>query len=243
VANNAFTTNLGLRVAIDMRGGGNAQFGSIFGPNSSNVIENNANGGVSLQENAEISFWSLQSSGPNIIRNNGPFGVEAGFGSQVTLAGAQITGHTGPAVDIYAHSQLYATSQIPGLNVTQIQGNATSGGPLNAAILVDGNSEAPLRGVAISQNNGPAILGLVNSSVDFAGNSFSGNTGVIICDSSSTMVSDLSMAARTPASGVACVTAHSLGNRVVSVPTPAVPDISVWKKMHSNYQQRSTTQK
>src|SRR5437667_2538882 len=71
VANNAFTTNLGLRVAIDMRGGGKAQFGSIFGPNSSNVIENNANGGVSLQENAEISFWSLQSSGPNIIRNNG----------------------------------------------------------------------------------------------------------------------------------------------------------------------------
>ena len=243
MANNALTTNPGLRVAIDMRGGGKAQLGSIFGPNSSNVIENNPNGGVSLQENAEISFWSVQSSGPNIIRNNGPFGIAAGFGSQVTLAGAQITGHTGPAVDIYAHSQLYGTSQIAGLNATQIQGNATSGGPLNTAIRVDGNSEALLRGVTISQNNGPAILVLVNSSADFAGNTFSGNISVISCDSSSTMVSDLSVAARTPASGVACTTAHSLGNRVVSMPTQAVPDVSVWKKMHSNYQQRSTAQK
>ena len=243
MANNAFTTSPGLHVAIDMRGGGKAQFGSIFGPNSSNIIENNPNGAVSLQENAEISFWSLQSSGPNIIRNNGPFGVEAGFGSQVTLAGAQITGHTGPAVDVYAHSQLYGTSQIPGLGATQMQGNATAGGPLNAAIRVDGNSEVLLRGLNLSENNGPAILALVNSSADFAGGTFSGNTGVITCDSSSTMVSDLSVVARTPASGVACATAHSLGNRLVNAPTPAVPDITPWKAMHNRYQQRLAAQK
>jgi hypothetical protein len=243
MANNALGTNPGLHVAIDMRGGGKSQFGSIFGPNSWNIIENNTNGGVSLQENAEITFWSIQGSGPNIVRNNGPFGVEAGFGSQVTLAGAQITGHTGPGVDIYAHSQLYGTSQIPGLNATQIQNNATAGGSLNAAIRVDGNSEVLLRGVDVSQNHGPAILALVNSSADFAGSTFAGNTGVITCDSSSTMVSDLGIAARTPAAGVSCTTAHTLGNRVANTPAPAVPDVSVWKKLHSNYQQRSAAQK
>lgn len=241
MANNALATNPGLRVAIDMRGGGKAQIGAIYGPN---IIENNANGGVSLQENAEISFWSIsQLSGPNIIRNNGPFGIEAGFGSQVTLAGAQITGHTGPAVDIYAHSQLYGTSQISGLNATQIQNNATAGGPLNAAIRVDGNSQALLRGVTISQNNGPAILALVNSSADFAGGTFAGNTGVIACDSTSTMVSDLAIPSRTPAAGVSCTTAHSLGNRVLSTTTPAVPDITSWKVLHNRYQLRSSAQK
>ena len=240
MANNGPIANADLRVAIDMRGGGRAQIGSAIGPN---IIENNVNGGVSLQENAEISFWALTSSGPNIIRNNGPFGIKAGFGSQVTLVGDQISGHTGPGVDIYAHSQLYATSQLPGLSATQISNNGTAGGPLNAAIRVDGDSEALLRGVTISQNNGPAILALVNSSVDFAGNTFNGNAGVITCDSSSTMVSDLGITARTPAAGVSCTTAHTLGNRAVSVPTPAVPDLSVWKKLHGNYQQRSAARK
>jgi parallel beta helix pectate lyase-like protein len=241
MANNNFTAPSGLRVAIDMRGGGKAQMGAYFGPN---VIENNPNGGVSLQENAEISFWSLPLvSGPNIIRNNGPFGVEAGFGSQVTLAGALITGHTGPGVDIYAHSQLYGTSDIAGIGTTQILNNGTAGNPLSAAIRVDGNSEALLRGVTIAQNNGPAILALVNSSADFSGMTFNGNAGVIACDSTSTMVSDLATPARTPAAGVSCTTAHSLGNRLTSVPAPAVPDITLWKTMHSKYQQRSSAQK
>ena len=236
---NTHMANSGSYAAIDMRGAGKAQIGAFYGPN---VIENNAHGAASLQENAEISVWSLpQFSGPNIVRNNGPFGIEAGFGSQVTLAGAQITGHTGPGVDVYAHSQLYATSQL--LGATQIASNGTAGNPLSAAIRVDGNSEALLRGVDVSGNHGPAILALVNSSADFAGNTFSGNTGVITCDSSSTMVSDLGIAARTPAAGVSCTTAHTLGNRVLSVPTPAVPDVTAWKKMHANYQQRSTAQK
>ena len=240
IANNALAANPGLRVAIDMRGGGKAQIGSVYGPN---IIENNLNGGISLQENAEISLWSIQSSAPNMVRNNGPFGIEAGFGSQVTLAGTQIIGHTGPGVDIYAHSQLYATSQIAGLNATQIQNNATAGGPLNAAVRVDGNSEALLRGVDLSQNHGPAILALVNSSADFAGTTFTGDTAVITCDSTSTMASDLPLTSRTPAAGVSCTTAHTLGNRSISTPAPAVPDVTTWKKMHSNYQQRLAAQK
>jgi len=236
ITNNGHTPNGS--VAIDIRGGGKAQMGSIFGPN---VLENNPNGAVSLQENAEISFFSILPNGQNTIRNNGPFGVEAGFGSQVTLVGAQITGHSGPGVDIYAHSQLYGTGQLPGLGATQIQNNGTAGDPLSAGIRVDGNSETLLRGVTISQNNGPAILALVNSSVDFAGNTFNGNAGVITCDSTSTMVSDL--AKPNPAAGVICDTPHTRGNRVVSLPAPAVPDISVWKKLHKNYQQRLAARK
>jgi hypothetical protein len=243
VGNTHIASNGGLSTAvnygIEVLGGGKVQFGSFFGPN---IIENNANGGVFLQENAEISLYSLLPNGLDVVRNNGPFGISAGVGTQVTLAGAQITGHTGPAVDVYGHSQLYA-NQFSGFPANQIMNNGTAGDPLSAAIRVDGNSEALLRGANISQNNGPAILALVNSSVDFAGNTFSGNAGVITCDSSSTMVSDLGITARTPAAGVSCSTAHSLGNRVVSVPTPAVPDITVWKKMHTNYQQRSTAQK
>jgi len=240
IANNGHTPNGNISVAIDMRGGGKAQMGSFFGPN---VIENNPNGAVSLQENAEISFFSILPNGQNTIRNNGPFGVEAGFGSQVTLVGAQITGHSGPGVDIYAHSQLYGSSQIPGLGATQIQNNGTAGDLLSAGIRVDGNSETLLRGVTISQNNGPAILALTNSSVDFAGNTFNGNAGVITCDSTSSMASDLTTAVRTPAAGVICATAHTVGNRVVSVPAPAVPDVSIWKKLHKNYLQRLAARK
>ena len=239
IANNgAFSTTI-TRFGIEVLGGGKVQFGSIFGPS---VIENNPNGGVFLQENAEISFFSLLPNGQDVVRNNGPFGISAGLGTQVTLAGAQITGHMGPGVDVYGHSQLFA-NQFPGFGTNQILNNGRAGDPPSAAIRVDGNSEALLRGANISQNNGPAILALVNSSADFAGVTFSGNTGVITCDSSSTMVSDLSVVARTPASGVACATAHSLGNRLVNVPTPAVPDTTPWKAMLNRYQQRSAAQK
>lgn len=230
------------QVAINSLGAGKTLIFAFPGVNPS-VIENNPKGAVSLQESSEISIGTVLPTGPNVISNNGPFGIEAGFGSQVTLVGAVVTGHTGPGVDIYGHSQFYGTSQLPGLGATQIVNNGTASDPLSAGIRVDGDSEALLRGVTISQNNGPAILALVNSSADFAGNTFSGNAGVITCDSTSTMVSDLANSARTPAAGVSCRTAHSLGNRVVSTPAPAVPDISVWKKMHAAYQQRSAAQK
>jgi len=240
----AFGTHMAgnAQLAIDSRGAGRTLIFAFSGV-SSTVIENNPKGAVSLQEGSEISIGSVLPSAPNIIRNNGPFGVEAGFGSQVTLVGALITGHTGPGVDIYAHSQLYGTSRLPGLAATQVSNNATAGDPLSAGVRVDGNSEVLLRGVNISQNNGPAILALVNSSVDFSGNTFTGNTGVITCDSTSTMVSDLAIAARTPAAGVSCTTAHSMGNRLVNTPAQAVPDITAWKAMHSAYQQRSAAQK
>jgi hypothetical protein len=203
-----------------------------------NVIESNPKGAVSLREISQFSIGTFGPGAPNVIRNNGPFGIEAGSGSQVSLFGVTISGHSGPGVDIFGHSQLL---QFPGPN--QILNNGTAGDPLSAGIRVDGNSEVLLRGINISQNNGPAILALVNSSADFAGATFTGNTGVITCDSTSTMVSDLAITASTPAAGVSCKTAHSLGNRVVSAPSPAFPDITVWKAIHSAYQQRSAAQK
>ena len=166
IANNGTLPTAGSRFAMEVLGGGKVQFGSYFGPN---VVENNPNGGIFLQENAEISLFSILPNGLDIVRNNGPFGVSAGVGTQVTLAGATITGHTGPAVDVYGHSQLLV-NQFPGFPASQIMNNGTAGDPLSGAIRVDGNSEALLRGANISQNNGPAILALVNSSVDFAGN-------------------------------------------------------------------------
>ena len=202
------------------------------------VIENNPKGAVSLREISQFSIGGFLPGATSVIRNNGPFGIEAGSGSQVSLFGVTISGHSGPGVDIFGHSQLL---QFPGPN--QILNNGTAGDPLSAGIRVDGNSEVLLRGINISQNNGPAILALANSSADFAGATFTGNNGVITCDSTSTMVSDLAITASTPAAGVSCKTAHSLGNRVVSAPSPAFPDITAWKAMHSAYQQRSAARK
>jgi hypothetical protein len=225
------------QVAIVSAGAGRALIFSFSGL-TPNVIENNPKGAVSLRENSEFSIGTFLPGAPNVITNNGPFGIEAGSGSQVTLFGVTISGHSGPGVDIFGHSQLL---QFPGPN--QILNNGTAGDPLSAGIRVDGNSEVLLRGINISQNNGPAILALVNSSADFAGSTFNGNTGVITCDSTSVMVSDLAASASNPASGVRCGVAHTVGKRLVNTPAPAVPDITAWKAMHSAYQQRSIAHK
>ena len=220
---------------IDFRGAVRGQFGNWAG---ANVIENNPNGGVSLQENAEISFWSLQGSPASVIRNNGQFGIAAGFGSQVTLAGAQVNDNAGAGVDVYAHSQFYANSSFSGLLGNQILRNGTATDPLSAGIRVDGNSEALLRGGDVGQNNGPALLALVNSSADFSNVNFAGNAGgVISCDSTSTMASDLDS---NPASGVQCKAAHAFHNRQVRQNTPTVPDISRPKKAREEYHQATS---
>lgn len=199
---------------IDMRGGSRAQFGALSG---SNVISGNQSGGVSLQEGAEISFWN--GGWQNQIQNNGPVGISAGFHSQLTLFNdVEISGHSGPAVDLYANSQAYF------FGANNLHSNGVTGDPRSAAIRLDGNSEAFLRGGTVSQNAGPAILALVNSSVDLTGVSFSANSGgVVVCDSSAFMVSDLPAGIAT-APGVSCRTPHSLGNRPVNKLQPVAPD-------------------
>ena len=225
IANNTQGPTSDSGYGIDLRGAAQVQFGSVFGPN---VVSSNQSGGAWLQENAEISFWF--GGYPNLIQGNGPVGVLAGLGSQVTFFNSvQISGHTSAGVDLYANSQAYL------FGANTVQNNGSSGDPRSAGIRVDGNSEAFLRGGQISANSGPAMLLLVNSSADFSGVSFSGNGGVISCDSSSVMISDLAGPNTTPAAGVSCRTPHSLGGRQVHKTQPSLPDWSAQKAWHDKY--------
>jgi hypothetical protein len=230
IANNVAGAGSVSGFGIDLRGGAHVQFGALFGPNH---ISGNQSGGAWLQENAEISFFSIGQ--PNLIQSNGPVGVLVGLGSQATFAditgpvGAQISGHSSAGIDLYANSQIYF------LGVNIVQGNGSSADPRSAGIRVDGNSEAFLRGGQVSNNSGPGILALVNSSADFSGVSFSGNSGVISCDSSSTMVSDLAGPSSTLPAGVSCRTPHGLGGRQIAKTQPAMPDWSAQKAQHDRY--------
>ena len=217
-------------VGMQLYGGARVQMGTLAGPNT---LAGNQQGGVAVQENSEISFFNFGSQ--TYIQNNGPVGVSAGFGGQVTLyGGVEISGHSGPALDLNGNSQ----GSVLGAN--NLHNNGVAGDPRSAAIRLDGNSELFLRAGTIAQNIGPAILVLVNSSADFTGVSFSSNTGgVIACDSSAYMVSDLNSGTAT-APGVGCRTPHNLGNRTITKQQPTVPDWSVLKAVQAKYMARAT---
>jgi len=228
IENNVFGPGSNSGFGIDLRGGAHAQIGALFGPN---VISGNQQGGAWLQETAEISFWSIEQ--PNLIQGNGPVGVSAGLGSQVTFFnGSQVTDHSDTGVDLYGNSQAYL------FGPNQVLRNGAATDSRSAGIRVDGNSEAYLRGGQVAQNYGPGILALVNSSVDFTGVSFSGNAQgqIITCDSSSFMVSDLTLpnAAFSPV-GVLCRTPHALGNRNNLKALPPIPDWSAPKALYDKY--------
>jgi hypothetical protein len=230
IANNVFGLGSNSGFGVDLRGGAKAQFGSLSGPN---VISGNQSGGVSLQETSEASFFNFGSQ--TYIQSNGPVGVSAGFGSQVTLFDeVEISGHSGPALDLYANSQAYL------FGANNLHNNGVAGDPRSAAIRVDGNSEAFLRGGTVSQNVGPAILALVNSSVDLTGVSFSSNSGgTVVCDSSAFMVSDLTSGTAL-APGLSCRTPHTLGNRAVTKLRPVLPDFTALKAMQAKMMARAT---
>jgi len=216
---------------MEIFGGSVAQFGTCFGPN---LIEGNASGGVSVLENSQLSFWSCGSN-LSLIEGNGPVGIQAGYGGQVTIGPntVQVSGHTGPAVDVFAQSHLLAY----GSNLFSQNGSA--GDPRSAAIRVDGDSEAFFRGGQISKNHGPGFLALVNSSVDIAEVTFAGNSGgAITCDSSSYMAGNLSGAQGGPS--VSCRTPHNLGNRAFSPLRTAIPDFTIQKKRQAQYRRMAT---
>ena len=225
IANNMAGSGSLSGFGVDLRGGARAQFGAISGPN---VVQGNQSGGVSLQENAEISFWN--GGQPTIIQGNGGAGVSAGLGSQVTFFDAvEVAGHSGPGLDVYASSQAFL------FGANNIHNNGNSADPRSAGIRVDGNSQVVLRGGSVAQNGGPGILALANSSVDSNGAALNANSGgVITCDSSSWMVSDLGKNYfSTP--GVSCRVPHSLGNRTVWKTQPANPDWSALKALQAKY--------
>lgn len=207
---------------------GKVQMGTCYG---SNTIQGNLGGGIFSQENSELSLWYCGLPYQSYILDNGPVGISAGLGSQVTLyQDVQISGHSESGIELYGNSQL----NINGNNL--ISENGTAGNLRSAGIVVDGNSEAYLRGGQISRNHGPGILALVNSSADFMGASFNGNSGGIIdCDSSAFMVSDLATR-----SGNACRTPHNLGNRHDRFIAPAIPDSNALKNRHAQYRKMAT---
>jgi len=164
---------------------------------------------------------------------NGPVGISAGLGSQVTLyQNAEISGHTGPGVELWGKSQL----NVFGANL--ISHNGTAGAPRSAGIVVDGNSEAYLRGGQISSNMGPGMLVLVNSSADSMGATFTGNShGIITCDSSAYWVSDLAPGPENRGAGMDCRVPHNLGNRRgISGHRPAIPDYTAAFKKYAWYE-------
>jgi hypothetical protein len=147
--------------------------------------------------------------------------------------GVEISGHSGPGLDLFAMSQAYL------FGANSIHNNGVASDSRSAAIRMDGNSEVFLRGGNVVQNVGPAILALVNSSADFKGVSFGSNTGgVITCDSSAFMISDIS-SGYSP-SVVNCRTPHSLGNRNMWKPVPVAPDWSALKALQKKYKALAT---
>jgi len=198
--------------------------------NGANQISGNQSGGIDAREHSRISIWACGPS-DNIIKDNGPVGVELGMESELALyTNVVISGHTSSGIDMYGGAQLYMIG--PNL----ISQNGTSGNARSAGVVVDGNSEAYLRGGTISSNEGPGILALVNSSVDSVGASFPDNTrGIITCDSSAYLVSDLLPAHGTPPPGIECRTPHHLGNGDRPAAVPVAPDFTAQKSQAAQY--------
>jgi hypothetical protein len=207
-----------------------------------NTIAGNQGDGISLQENSEISLSGPSALPANIVQGNGPVGISVGYGSQLTLYdNVQLTNHADAGVDVYGNSQAF----IYGTN--QITNNGTDPSyAARAGVRVDGNSEAYLRGGQISHNGGPGILALVNSSLDFTGVTFTGNSGgPVACDSSSWMGSDLAggnpNAGGYPGALMTCRTPNNLGNRTHAAPVFDPPDLNRLKALEAQYQQLMTT--
>ena len=222
VLGNTTFTNNGIS-GVDLIGGSKMEFAAYYGPN---LIQGNKSGGVTARERSRISIFTPQTT----IRDNGPVGVTAGFGSQVTLADVEITGHTSAGVDLYGNSQAW----LSGAN--QIENNGSGADSTSAGIRVDGNSEAFIRNGTVSHNNGPALLALVNSSVDFSGVTFAGNSGgIITCDNTAVMVSDLAPAILGPAAEASCKTPRLHVNRQIAAPLLALPNSTAQKAVHDKY--------
>ena len=118
--------------------------------------------------------------------------------------------------------------------------NGSNADTTSAAIRVDGNSEVFLRGGTIVQNNGPAMLVLVNSSADFSAATLTGNTGGILdCDNTAVVVTDLAPGAL-GSSGATCRRSQFRTNRHVSTPAFAIADSAAQKAAHDKYAKLAT---
>lgn len=207
----------------------------LLGLSSPNLISGNQTGGVLVAEGSEISLCCSSGAQSTIVDRNGPVGITAGLGSQLTLwDGVQISNHSDAGVDVYGHSQVFIND-----GGNQITNNGTgilSTYPTRAGVRVDGNSEAYIRGGKISQNGGPGILALVNSSIDLSGTTLTSNLGgSIVCDSSAWLVSDFPGPATKFGPGPPCNVPNSFRPRMRALSAPQLPDISRFKAQLAIY--------
>ena len=240
LGNTTIENNINTSTAIRPNGFGiqllsasKVQVANCFGTTQ---ISSNQSGGIDVRELSQVAIWSCGPNGANIVEDNGPVGVELGMGSQLALySNVVISGHSEAGIDIYGGGQLYMIG--PNL----ISQNGSSDNPRSAGVVVDGNSEAYLRGGMISINKGPGILALVNSSVDSVGATFPDNTGgVITCDSSAYLVSDLLPATDNRSHGIECRTPHRLGNGDRRAVVPVAPDLTPQKNQAARYKKFAT---
>jgi hypothetical protein len=210
-------------------------------PAGPNVISGNQGGGVDVNEGSEISLSGSAPSGSgpwqtNVLDGNGPVGIYVGMGSQLTIwNGVQITNHPDAAIDVFGHSQVLINGD------DQITNNGTGPAttyPTHAGVRVDGNSEAFIRGGQISQNGGPGILELDNSSVDISGATLTSNLGgPIVCDSSSWLVSNQPAPPGPFSFAQPCNVPNAFGPRFHGLSLPQTPNASLVKVQEAKYRQ------
>jgi hypothetical protein len=225
---NASSTDTTTGLGIGLFGHARAVVLGMFAPN---VISGNQTGGIAITEGSEISiccamFLPAGVTVGTIIDGNGPVGVSAGWGSQLTISdGVQISNHPDAGIDVYGHSQVFIAAN------NQITHNGTgpaSTYPTRAGVRVDGNSEAYIRGGQITRNGGPGILALVNSSIDLSGAALSSNSGgPIVCDSSAWLVTDQATLPTPFGRASPCNVPNNFGPRFRAFgPRPPHPDLS-----------------
>jgi hypothetical protein len=216
-------------IGVFLVGGAKMELAAYYGPN---FIEGNISGGISVQGLSTLSTFSFNQGNvvDTLIRGNGTVGVTVGASSEVGLLNTEIANHTSAGIDVYSNSQTVLSAG------NKVLRNGSKSDSRSAGIRVEGNSGAFLRGGEVAHNSGPGLLVLVNSSVDFTGVLLSGNDGgIITCDDTAVMVSDLA-----PAAGVHCRIPHGLGNRSAMTVAPTVPDLSAHKALHEKYRKLAT---
>jgi len=159
--------------------------GLLLAINGDNVISGNQYAGIFIDSHSVgqlVGGGYLGTSFQNYIQQNGPVGIVVRYGSQLTLATAgYVTGHTEAGIDVYGDSELTTNGN-----------NFIQNNPGQAAIRLDGNSQAQLYNAVISGNGGPGVEVLGNSSAVVQTDSVTSNSGgAVQCDTSAFLTTDL----------------------------------------------------
>jgi Right handed beta helix region len=194
------------------RGPGLVSFGGdlLWGAYTGETLVRNNQGGAFLSERSQASIWR-SGTGITTFRDNGAYGLYIEKSSHASLYGTVVEGHTGVGVDVGLNSQVH-------LQGVYLRQNGSAGGPDQAGVRVDGNSEALLDGASeITGNGGPGIVADLNSSIDVReGVIITGNSREGIRVNGRSVLSLARGSAVTP-NGGSPVTCDSVSNVISSV--------------------------